>query len=222
MSNSLAATAAAQSSAATSTTSSTSSGTSALASLSSNFTDFLNMLMTQLQNQDPTSPMDTNQFTSELVQFTSVEQQINTNSSLTQLIQYTQDGTMLQSAQMVGKQVAVTANQLALQNGRAGLQYTAASAGPVVITVTDASGNVLDQQTTQASQGSNSWSWNGQTGSGTQLPDGTYNVSVTEGGSALPFAVVGTASGVQNASSGLSLQLGALSVPFSSLVSVLN
>ncbi|MDE2335054.1 MAG: flagellar biosynthesis protein FlgD [Rhodospirillales bacterium] len=218
MTANLAATAATQSSTAASTT----GGANTLASLSSNFTDFLNMLMTQLQNQDPTSPMDTNQFTSELVQFTSVEQQINTNSSLTKLIQYTQDGTMLQSAQMVGKQVAVTASQLALQNGQAGLQYTATSAGPVVVTVTDSSGNILDQQTAQAAQGPNSWNWNGQTSAGTQLPDGAYNVSVTEGGGALPFAVVGTASGVQNASSGLALQLGALSVPFSSLVSVLN
>lgn len=201
---------------------SSSSSTSPLASLGSNFTDFLNMLMTQMQNQDPTSPMDSNTFTSELVQFTSVEQQINTNTSLTQLIQYTQDGTMLQSAQMVGKQVAVTSNQLALQNGAAGLTYTATSAGPVAITITDASGNVLDQQTMQASQGQNSWSWNGQTSTGTQLPDGAYNVTVTEGGSSVPFSVVGTASGVQNSSSGLSLQLGAVSVPFSSLVSVLN
>jgi flagellar basal-body rod modification protein FlgD len=217
MSTSLTANAAAQANASAST-----AGNSSLASLGSNFTDFLNMLMTQLQNQDPTSPMDTNDFTSELVQFTSVEQQINTNSSLTQLIQYTQDGAMLQSAQMVGKQVAVTSSQLALQNGAAGLSYTATSAGPVAITVTDAAGNVLDQQTMQASQGQNSWSWNGQTSTGTQLPDGAYNVTVTQGGSALPFAVTGTASGIQNTSSGLTLQLGAVSVPFSSLVSVLD
>src|SRR6185312_5424233 len=67
-------------------------GSSALGSLSGNFGNFLQMLMTQLQNQDPTSPLDTNAFTSELVQFSSVEQQINTNTSLTQLIQLTQAG----------------------------------------------------------------------------------------------------------------------------------
>ena len=55
----------------------------ALATLSGNFQNFLQMLMTQLKNQDPTSPMDTNQFTTELVQFSSVEQQISTNSNLT-------------------------------------------------------------------------------------------------------------------------------------------
>ena len=62
----------------------------ALTALSGNFGDFLKLLMTQLQHQDPTSPLDTNQFTSELVQFSAVEQQINTNTSLTKLIQLTQ------------------------------------------------------------------------------------------------------------------------------------
>jgi flagellar basal-body rod modification protein FlgD len=65
-------------------------GTTALGSLTSNFSDFLSLLMTQLQHQDPSSPMDASQFTSELVQFSSVEQQINTNGNLTQLIQLTQ------------------------------------------------------------------------------------------------------------------------------------
>ncbi len=219
MSASLTANAAAQTNAASN---SSTTGNSALASLGSNFTDFLNMLMTQLQNQDPTSPMDSNTFTSELVQFTSVEQQINTNTSLTQLIQYTQDGAMLQSAQIVGKTVAVTSSELPLQNGNAGLTYTAPSAGPATVTVTDPSGNILDQQTVQASQGQNSWSWNGQTSAGSQLPDGAYQVSVSQGGSRLSFAVIGTASDIQNTSNGLALQLGAVSVPLSSLVSVLN
>jgi flagellar basal-body rod modification protein FlgD len=80
------------------------SGTTALSSLSGNFTDFLKMLMTQLQNQDPTSPMDTNAFTTELVQFSSVEQQINTNTSLTSLIQLTQAGEVMQGSNMTGKQ----------------------------------------------------------------------------------------------------------------------
>ena len=71
--------------------------------------------MTQLQNQDPTSPMDANSFTSELVEFSSVEQQINTNTSLTQLIQLTQASDVTQSAALLGKQVTVqsTRNSIA-------------------------------------------------------------------------------------------------------------
>src|ERR1700684_302085 len=94
-------------------------GTTAVCSLSDNFTNFLSLLMTQLQNQDPTSPLDSNQFTSELVQFTSVEQQISTNSDLTQLIQLTQASQMEQSASMIGKPATATGSPLTLPNRRA-------------------------------------------------------------------------------------------------------
>src|SRR5580698_2745524 len=94
-------------------------GSNPLTSLSSNFGDFLNLLMTQLKNQDPSSPMDANSFTSELVEFSSVEQQINTNTSLTQLIQLTQASDVTQSASLLGKQVSVQSSELPLQNGSA-------------------------------------------------------------------------------------------------------
>ena len=83
-------------------------GTAALEGLSTNFSTFLTMLMTQLQNQDPTSPLDSSQFTSELVQFSSVEQQINTNTNLTQLIQLTQASQVEQSSALLNKPATVT------------------------------------------------------------------------------------------------------------------
>ena len=58
----------------------------ALKQLSGNFSTFLNLLTTQLKNQDPTSPMDTNQFTQQLVMYSQVEQQIQSNSNLKTLI----------------------------------------------------------------------------------------------------------------------------------------
>jgi flagellar basal-body rod modification protein FlgD len=196
-----------------------------LASLSSNFSDFLNLLMTQLQNQDPTSPMDANSFTSELVEFSSVEQQINTNSSLNTLIQLTQAGDVSQATAVVGKQVMVQSTQLPLQNGSGTLVFTAASAGPATITVQNANGGTLQQATVNAAQGANTWNWNGTNASGQALPDGAYTVTVTNAasgaaGAALPFTVVGTATGVTTANNVVNLQLGALSVPFSNVVSV--
>ena len=110
-------------------TATTAAGT-AQTTLGSNYQTFLKLLMTQLQNQDPTSPLDTNQFTSQLVQYSSVEQQIATNSNLGQLIQLSQSSAMLQSSAIVGHQVSVQSSQLSLQNGQAGLSYTAAAAGP--------------------------------------------------------------------------------------------
>src|SRR5271154_3861375 len=104
--------------------------TDPLSSLSSNFGDFLNLLMTQLQNQDPTSPMDANSFTSELVEFSSVEQQINTNSNLTTLIQLTQAADVTQASAVVGKQVTVQSTQIPLQNGSGTLEFSAAAPEP--------------------------------------------------------------------------------------------
>ena len=71
---------------ATTGTSGSSDGTATLTSLAGNFNDFLSLLTTQLQNQDPTSPMDTNQFTSQLVQFTGVAEQITANTTLSSIL----------------------------------------------------------------------------------------------------------------------------------------
>src|SRR3954467_13298036 len=80
----------------------------ATAQLSSNFDTFLQLLTTQLKNQDPTSPMDSNQFTQQLVQFSQVEQQINTNDNLKTLIGQgaSQAGTF--ASAYLGKKVSVT------------------------------------------------------------------------------------------------------------------
>jgi flagellar basal-body rod modification protein FlgD len=219
------ASAAAAQTAATGSTAASTSG-NALSTLSNNFQDFLSMLLTQLQNQDPTSPMDTNTFTQELVSFTGVEQQITTNGSLTQLIQLTQSGELLNSASMVGHQVDVTSNQLSLQNGVAGVNFTGTAGQAVTIQVSDANGNVIQNANVTATAGSNSWSWNGQSSNGTQYPDGAYTVAVTTGATgastAVPFTVVGTATGVTSSGSSLQLNIGSLAVNFSAIQSVVK
>ena len=200
---------------------------SSLASLASNFQDFLSMLMTQLQNQDPTSPMDANQFTSELVQFASVQQQIDTNAAMTQLIQLGQSGQVLQSASIVGHKVALNSSSIVLQSGAGGLNFTAPATGPVAIGIYGSNGAQLYSTTVNATQGSNSWTWNGQASDGTQLPDGSYTVQVAAAGTggtatSVPFTVLGTVTGINQGSNGLTLQLGATSVPFSNLASLTN
>lgn len=214
------------STAAGSTGSSTSSTTDPLASLTGNFNTFLTLLTTQLQNQDPSSPMDSNQFTTELVEFTGVAQQIDTNTSLTQLIQLAQGSTAVQATQLIGKQVDVTSTQAPLQNGSATIDFTAAAAGPVTIALTSSAGAPLYQATVNAQAGANSWTWNGQTASGATMPDGLYGVSVTTAGSgtatAVPFSVQGTVTGVSNSGSTVQLDLGALTVGVSALSGVQN
>jgi len=197
------------------------SNTQAAASLGSNLNDFLKLLMTQLQNQDPTQPLDTNQFTSQLVQFATVEQQINANTSLTSLIQLTQSGQMLQAGALVGKQVEAQSSSLVLRNSAATLDLHPAASGPVTVAISSSSGVTLQAQQVQASSGGTSWSWNGMTSAGTSLPDGTYNVAVTDAnGTAVPFGVVGTVSGVQKSGSNVLVSLNnGQQVPLSSIQS---
>lgn len=198
-----------------------------LASLSSNFNNFLSMLMTQLKNQDPTSPMDTNQFTSELVQFSSVEQQINTNTSLTQLIQLTQGGEVMQASAMTGKQVTASSDHVPLQNGKGTIQFSTATAQPVDISIFDANGAKLSDSMLMSSAGTNTWTWNGTDGSGRTVPDGSYKFAVIGANAdgtttALAASVIGKATGVQSQSNGMQLELGALSIDFSKVQSVGN
>jgi len=198
--------------------------TAALSSLTGNYNDFLKLLMTQLKNQDPTAPMDTNQFTSQLVQYSSVEQQINTNSSLTQLIQLTQGGEVLQSSSLVGKPVTVASDHIALQQGKGTVQFDTATSQPVSIGVYSDSGVKLQDTAITSQPGHNSWSWDGKDSQGNAVPDGSYRtVATTQVGGAtkdLPFNISGTATGVQKSGNALQVQLGALSVDLSAVQSV--
>ncbi len=226
---SIASVAAQQSTAATAASASAASPPAAdsLGSLSSNFNNFLSMLMTQLKNQDPTSPMDTNQFTSELVQFSSVEQQINTNTSLTQLIQLTQAGEVMQASAMTGKQVTASSDHVPLQNGKGTIQFSTTTAQPVDIAIFDANGAKLSDAMLMSSAGTNTWTWNGTDSSGRTVPDGSYKFAVVGANAdgtttALAASVIGKATGVQSQSNGMQLQLGALSIDFSKVQSVGN
>ena len=202
-------------------------GNAAFSSLDGNFNDFLNMLMTQLQNQDPTSPMDTNTFTSELVQFSSVEQQIDTNTSLTSLIQLTQGSEVIQGSSMIGQQVTVQSSQIPLQNSVGTVNITSPAAEAVSIQITNSAGTDIFDSSVKAVAGNNTFTWNGTNNAGQTVPDGVYSLVATGsnvggGTSTLPFTVTGTATGVVSSGTAVNLQLGALTVPFSAITSVGN
>ena len=211
---------AAYTNATTSTTGTSSSGTSSatsnpLVSLSDNFNNFLTLLTTQLKNQDPTSPMDTNQFTQELVSFTGVQQSVATNANLSQLISLTQGSQVLQSTQVDGEIATVTSPQIALQSGHGTIAFTAAAAGPVQVAIVNSAGATVMQGTLTANAGQNIWVWDGQTSNGGTATDGAYGIAIENGTTAsnavaLPFSVLGTATGLQNTSSGMVLDMGAV------------
>ena len=199
---------------------------SALASIAGNFNSFLTMLTTQLQNQDPSSPMDSSQFTSELATFAGVQQQTDTNTNLGQLISLTQTGQVTADSSLVGQTATFTASQIPLQSGSASIAFTTTAAEPIAIAITNASGAVVNTVQETSTAGSNSWTWNGQDSSGNTLPDGAYGIAVqTEDSSgnpiAVPFTATGTVTGISKASNGdAMLEMGSDSIDMNSVSSV--
>src|ERR1700744_3231041 len=126
----------------TTNTSSSSNSTSNVAGaqqLAGNFNTFLTLLTTQLQNQDPLSPLDTNQFTQQLVEFSSVEQQINMNSNLQTLISLQQTSAATQAMQFLGSNVTINSSAGTLSNATGqsatwGINSPSPATGTITIT----------------------------------------------------------------------------------------
>ena len=166
------------SAAATTTSKASSTVATGQQSLNSSYSTFLQLLTTQLQNQDPTSPMDTNAFTQQLVQMNGVQQQLLTNQLLQTLVSNSSGGQgVTSSVGLIGKSVVANTANVTLNNGTANWQYTlgpGAVQGTATIT-NSANQTVWTGPLSQLSNGTNTFSWNGQDASGRQLPDGgTY------------------------------------------------
>lgn len=198
----------------------------ARSTLAGNFDNFLKLLMTQLKNQDPTSPLDTNQFTSQLVQFTSVEQQINANANLTKLIELTQADQVLQAASVIGKRVSVTSDHIPLQGGSGQVNFTAATPRSVAIAImTDAGVRIRDAMV-PATAGDNTWVWDGRSNAGAKMPDGSYRIAVIAANSdgsvaPQPFVVQGTATAMRRQDNAVRLQLGTQATDLSAVQQIL-
>jgi flagellar basal-body rod modification protein FlgD len=155
-------------------------GTGAMAKLSSNFDTFLTLLTTQLKNQDPTSPMDSNQFTQQLVEFSQVEQQIDTNSNLKALLAQGQSNGAAVAAGYLGKKVSVTNGMASLADGAAAWTYTLdAASSATQLTVSDANGRIVYAAPGETGAGNHSFAWDGKDANGNALQDGAYRLAVT-------------------------------------------
>ena len=166
----------------TSTTTPTSSVASALnnnTEIASNFTTFLQLLTTQLQNQDPLSPMDTNQFTQQLVEFASVEQQMKSNDSLTTLVSLEQAAQSTQALALVGATVVVDGSATQLTNGKANWSLNVTKPATATVTIKDATGQTAYTSTFGVNPGTQNFTWDGHDTNGTLWPDGAYTMTAT-------------------------------------------
>src|SRR5262245_2423194 len=165
-----------------SSTSSTAQAAGANASqqLAGNFNTFFQLLTTQLQNQNPLDPLDTNQFTQQLVEFASVEQQINMNTNLQSLISMQQTSEATSALQLVGSTVTVCGNSATLSNATstaATWSLTTSTPATATVTVTSAAGTTAYSGTMSLNAGTQTFTWNGQGNNGQTWPDGTYTLS---------------------------------------------
>ena len=126
---------------ATSTKSATSTTSTSSARIADNFDQFLQLLTTQLKNQSPLDPLDTNQFTQQLVQFASVEQQIKTNDNLSSLLTANKTANLTNALGFIGANVTADGTTTSLQNGSATWQINAPKTGSGTFTIKDKSGN---------------------------------------------------------------------------------
>lgn len=114
---------------------------------------FLSILLTQMQNQNPLDPMDTKEFTGQLAQFSSLEQQIDTNTKLETLLSTIQTNSTSSAFSYIGKEADIESSMTAYQNNQADWSYSVdKDAKSVKLKVVDAKGNVLYQTTDDAVQ----------------------------------------------------------------------
>ncbi len=147
--------------------------------IAGNFQTFLTLLTTQLQNQDPTNPLDTNQFTQQLVEFAQVEQQLQSNSQLSTLVSLQQSAQATQTLNFVGNTVTVASNAAQLTNGQTNWTFSSPQPATATLNISNSTGQVVYSGTMTMQSGTNTFTWNGQGNNGTQWPDGTYTMSVT-------------------------------------------
>jgi flagellar basal-body rod modification protein FlgD len=206
-----------------------STGTTAgdTSALSQNFDTFLKLLTTQLQNQDPLTPMDSSQFTNQLVLFSQVEQQIAQNDKLAKM-QTAQQTQLAQGALgYIGLDVQVNGNTFQYAGAPVDVGYNlAADAASVTASVINANGDVVSTGKLQNSPtaGDHTFTWNGKDLSGTAAPSGIYSVVIsatdTAGkATAAKTTVPGRVTGVETTASGVMLDVSGTQISINDVIS---
>ena len=210
------------STASTATSTSSSSSSSALTS-----SQFLTLLTSELQNQDPLNATSTTDFINQLTSYANFTEQQSINSSMSSLASSFSSLVTLNSVNYIGHTVEAKTDTATLTNGSATYGYSLSSAASnVSISIKDSSGNTVWSGTGTGNAGSNSFTWDGKDSSGTQLSDGgkyTMSVTATDSvcNSVFNYATVtGTVTGIDASTSTPSLLVNGVSVSASNIIGV--
>lgn len=182
--------------------------------IAGNFTQFLTLLTTQLKNQNPLSPMDTNQFTQQLVQFAQVEQQLKSNDRLDSIASSAKSSEAASLSSYIGK--SITTDGITSELGSSGAMWSLSvprATSRATLTISDSKNNVVCVQTQHLVAGTQSFSWDGRTSSGLKAPAGLYTIkidAVDASGQKITVdtAVSGKVDGIDLASSTPALMVG--------------
>lgn len=161
-------------------TSSPSTSTSKSSGIADNFQTFLTLLTTQLQNQNPLDPLDTNQFTQQLVQFAGVEQQLKTNDQLTSLVALQKTAQSTQALNFVGSTAVVDGSTATLTDGKATWALGVSKPSSVTVTISNSVGQAVYSGNFSMNAGDHqAFQWDGRGSDGSQWPDGNYTLTAT-------------------------------------------
>jgi flagellar basal-body rod modification protein FlgD len=144
--------------------------------------DFLRLLVTQLQAQDPLNPQDSTEFTAQLAQFSSLEQLMNVNSMLDQLAAFEAAIANTQAASLIGRDVLALGNGISVTDGEASFAEITlgAEADEVTVTIRDDAGSVIRVlDLGELGAGDHTVAWDGLTDGGSLAPNGNYTFEVS-------------------------------------------
>lgn len=183
--NSSIATSAAQSTTKTSSTNNTNSSSTTKSTDILGKQDFLKLLITQLQNQDPLNPDNPTEFTAQLAQFSSLEQMYNLNDSMNGLVTSTNDSNNMSALNMIGKNVTYAGSSVAYNGAPMQLGYTLDdTAAQVQVLIQDGTGNTVRVLSgKELTAGNHLLTWDGLDQNGNAVESGTYKIAVQAAGS---------------------------------------
>ena len=198
-------------------------------SLAENFDDFLLMLTTQLQHQDPLDPTDSTEFTNQLVQFSQLEQQISQSSKIEDLIALQQSAEALGAVNYLGNKVEVQSDLTLLEDGAATISYDMpAGATNASIAILDSTGRFITSFTADPTPGRHDVAWDGTDTQGVPQPDGPYTVVVSAVDAddvpfdAIPVYFTGTVDAVWQSEGETFVTVGPVEVPLDRILSVMS
>lgn len=174
----------------------TAASSSSTSTIDANFNLFLTLLTTQLKNQNPTDPTNTDQLTQQITSETAVEQQIKSNDLLQKILNGQTANASSTALGYLNNNATVKGSAAQLSKGSATWSLNASAASTGTVTITDQSGNTVFSTSLNLTSGTQPFVWNGQTSSGTTAPDGVYHIAVTA------TAADGTAATVTTAGQG--------------------